>query len=133
MKRVQLNEIDLSKSYTGYYWFSDKESPTVIRQEKITLDMFTELPFIVEANFVSDDGTSISIKNIDGVYEAFQVYLHDLPEDQITRQSFLAKTSLGVKAIKMVIFWDKDTETTYTGGMPELIPQWKAFAGFEEK
>lgn len=133
MKRLELKEIDFGKSYTGYYWYSDEKSPKVIREEKISMAIFTVLPFIIEANFISSDGTSISIKNVDGAYEVFQANIKDLPEDQITKQSFLAKTSLGVKAIKMRIFWDRDEETNYTAGMPALVPKWKAFAGFEEK
>lgn len=133
MKRLQLNKIDFGKYYTGYYWYSKEKSPKVIREEKISMDLFAALPFIVEANFYCTDGTSISVKNVDGAYQVFQVNINELPEDQITKQSFLAKESLGVYSIKMKIFWDKDDETSFTAGMHALVPKWKAFAGFIEK
>lgn len=133
MKSIQLHEIDFSKSYTGYYWYSDENSPKVKRDEKISLDIFTALPFVVEANFISADGTSISVRNVDGTYQAFQININDLPKEQITEQDFLAKESLQVKAIKMIIFWDKDDETSFTEAMHALLPKWKAFTGFIEK
>lgn len=128
MKRINIKDINFDLEYEGYLWYSNQPKPE--QRNKIRLEDFTDLPFIVEGNLYSGkEGISINIKNIDGEYFVTQGVLKDLPTDQITEQEFLAHKLDGVKKIKMIQFWN-EIEDELCEGMKTLKPGWQAFKGF---
>lgn len=128
MEIISVEKINFDLEYEGYIWYSNQSLPE--QRNKISKSDFTDLPFIVEGNLYSKkDEISINIKNIDGEYFITQGILKNLPDDQITRQEFLAHKLDGIKQIKMIQFWKED-EDELCEGMKTLKPSWQAFQGF---
>lgn len=131
MKRISIDELNFDLAYEGYYWYSNKSKPEIA--DKLTKDIFTLFPFIVEGNFYSQEKEiSISIKYIDGEYKVFQACLKDLPANQVTHEEYIAHDLEGVKKIKMIHFWTESGPDPLLEGMTTLFPAWQAFKGFKK-
>lgn len=128
MKRITIDDINFDLEYEGYLWYSNASEPQC--PTKIAKEDFTDLPFIIEGAFWAEkEGISLNIKNIDGEYHLYQVTIKDLAQDQITQQVYLAHKLNGVKAIKMMQFWEEKVDANLEG-MATLKPSWQAFQGF---
>jgi CRISPR type III-associated protein (TIGR04423 family) len=131
MKKIAKTDIPYELSYEGYYWYSNKTKPKVLRNERISPDIFTELPFIVEGNlYNSETQTSISIKCIDGEYQIFLAKLDNLPPSQVTEQQYIAHDLDGINKIILLEFWKESEQDPLLADMITLIPAWVAFKGF---
>ncbi len=131
MKKIEISEIDYSLPYDGYYWYSNKQKPEIIKGKTLTKEIFTSLPFIIEGNFYNDSkGLSISIAHIDGIYIVQQANIKALPENQITEQDYIAHDLEGVSKIKMLQYWEEGQPDELLADMTTLIPAWQAFKGF---
>ncbi len=129
MQRIDIDSINFHLNYQGYYWYSNKPKPQLV--EKISKEIFTTLPFIVEGNlYCAEKNISISIKNIDGEYHIYQADLNGLAKDQKTVQEYIAHDLEGVKKIKMLHYWEESEPDELLANMTTLIPSWQAFAGF---
>ena len=133
MKKINISEIDYSLAYDGYFWYSNKQKPEIIKEKTFTKEIFTSLPFIIEGNFYNDStGLSISIAHLDGNYIVCQVNLKDFPENQITEQVYIAHDLNGISEIKMLQYWEEGQPDELLAGMTTLIPAWQAFKGFKK-
>lgn len=112
-------------SYQGYYWYSDQTKPEVVLNEKISSDIFTDLPFIIEGNlYAPAQKISIQIKNIDGEYKIFKADLNNVAEEP---QAYFAHDIDGFTKYQMIEAWE---EAQLGAGVKTLRPAWSAFAGF---
>ena len=131
MKKIDINEIDYSLTYEGYLWYSNQTKPKIVIGNLIAKEIFTKLPFIIEGNlYCSENGLSISIKNVDGEYQVHQAILKDLPKDQCSNEEYLAHDLDKIEKIKMVQYWEESQADELLAGMTTLIPTWQAFKGF---
>lgn len=123
--------------YEGYYWHSDRQVPEVIVNERIDKSKFTEMPFVVEANFFAkEEQVSIQVRNIDGRYHVSGFNLKRLKDSNHVVREYLAhdlKTESGKKKIerfKMVEAWEEVSDSILEN-MVTLQPSWAAFFGFK--
>lgn len=156
-----LSAIDLSCSYEGYLWMSDRSSPIVVNagqslgkieyeihpvlyvfgtdsqpDENKLNPLKSENPFIIEGYlFDAKNNISISIKHVDGKYMVKALDLSTLPE-LCEEQVFL---SYRMEAIKKLIFkqvWreEKDEYCDWEGNekMQVLQPAEFVFVGFKK-
>lgn len=131
MKRINIDDIDFTLDYEGYYWLSNERKPHIVN--KISKDIFTNLPFVIEGNFYHKDGEkeiSISVKNINGQYQIYRADLKGIRDDRKTEQAYLAHDLDGIKQLKIVQVWEESDPDELLAGMTTLIPKWQAFAGF---
>lgn len=131
MKRINIDDIDFTLDYEGYYWLSNEQKPHIVN--KISKDIFTDLPFVIEGNFYhkdEDKEISISVKNIDGQYQIHRADLKGIHDDQKTEQAYLAHDLEGIKQLKIVQVWEESERDELLARMTTLIPKWQAFAGF---
>lgn len=134
MKKISINDINFDLDYEGYYWYSNQSKPELVQHQKISKDIFTELPFIVEGNFFAkNEELSISIKFIDGKYYIYQADLSGLQDAETTRNEFIAHDLEGIDKIKMVQVWEESPEDPLLENMKTLKPAWQAFVGFVKK
>jgi CRISPR type III-associated protein (TIGR04423 family) len=131
MKKINISDIDFSINYQGYYWYSNSKHPIVILNDKISEQVFSTLPFIVEANFYSKESSiSISIKNIDGIYFFHQVDFSNAIKNQCTVDEYLVHDLEGISKIKMLQYWEESEQEELLENMSTLVPSWIAFIGF---
>lgn len=134
MKKIKISDIDISINYQGYYWYSNSKHPIVILNDKISDQVFSTLPFIVEANFYSKErNISISIKNIDGIYFYHQVDFSNTIKNQCTVDEYLVHDLEGISKIKMLQYWEESEQEELLENMSTLVPSWIAFIGFVNK
>lgn len=137
MKKIEIQEIDFGKTYTGYLWYSDQNSPIIFKSESFSESAFTPIPFIVEGYLYSseDGGVCINIKNIDGQYYVYEVLLKEIDPTRLERNTFEAMEALkviGINRFKAVQYWSAEPDENCQG-MEVLQPAWIAFEGFEFK
>ena len=114
-----------NENFEGYYWFSNKPKPEIIRNEKIDKNKFTQLPFVVEANFYSKETeTSVQVKNIDGEYH---IAIIDLTDCDTVPQVYIGH-DIGYD-FQVVEAWE-EKEDKFLEGMKTKVPAWTAFKGF---
>jgi len=135
MRKITPNEIDYSKSYTGYLWYSDKSTPMVFPPETLDHSMFTQLPFILEGYLYSPEegGICVNIKNIDGDYLIYEARLKDVDQNKIERYTFLTSPvfeNIGIKRFNAIQFWSAEKDE-FCENMEVLQPAWIALEGFE--
>ena len=137
MKKIEIEEIDFGKSYTGYLWYSDQSSPIIFNSEALSESSFTPLPFIVEGYLYSsaDGGVCLNIKNFDARYYIHQVRLKEVDSSRLERNAFEAIEPLkkkGIEKFKAIQFWSAERDQ-FCENMEVLQPAWIAFEGFEFK
>jgi CRISPR type III-associated protein (TIGR04423 family) len=131
MKKIKIQDIPFDTTYEGYYWYSNAAKPIVLDNQRLSEAIFTQLPFIVEGNFYNEaQAISINIKHIDGQYLITRADLANLNEANITEQDYLAHDLKGIKAIKLIHYWQESAADDLLEGMTTLIPVWMAFKGF---
>jgi CRISPR type III-associated protein (TIGR04423 family) len=131
MKKIKIQDIPFDTAFEGYYWYSNASKPVVLDNQRLSEALFTQLPFIIEGNLYNEEkGMSINIKNIDGQYLITQAYLGGLNPAHISEQNYLAHDLKGIKAIKLVHYWQESAADDLLDGMTTLIPVWMAFKGF---
>jgi CRISPR type III-associated protein (TIGR04423 family) len=131
MTKIDIDKIDYSLKFDGYYWYSNKKKPEIILRTFISKEIFTSLPFIIEGNlFCSENELSINIKHIDGEYQVYQVILKDLPIDQISEQDYITHDLDQIGKMTLLQHWEETLPDPLLAGMTTLIPTWQAFKGF---
>ncbi|PZX48287.1 TIGR04423 family type III CRISPR-associated protein [Algoriphagus chordae] len=131
MKKIQVSDINFSLEYEGYIWYSNVQNPIYIDSSRpIAKEDFTDMPFIVEGYLYnnSENGKSIKIKFIDGVYQIYSVELQGIADEQCSRVEFVIKNDK--RKLKAVQFWEESQDSA-CDGMPVLKPSWIAFEGFQ--
>lgn len=139
----------LKHQYQGYYWYSDASTPEQIEDAPIVADKFSDMPFVVEANFYCvAQAWSIQIKNIDGNYQVAKMDLSGLDlESEGTADydviDYFAHRIADYSHYRVVEAWrvvDLDVRTSETGNKPSspetmttLEPAWTAFCGFKNR
>ncbi len=122
--------------YEGYYWYSDSQVPEVIINERIDKAKFTEMPFVIEANFFAPaEKVSIQVRNIDGYYHISGFQLKNINRSTHETQEYFAhdlKMNDGktIKKYKMVEAWEEISDPLLED-MTTLQPTWAAFFGFK--
>ncbi len=127
---IRISEIPKDILFEGYYWYSNDKSPKLIpTPEPIQQSWFTELPFVIEANFYSQaQQISIQIRHWDGVYHVGKIDLSQL--DKIIHDKVLyIGHDLAGHNIEMIEAWEAYPYELLEG-METLVPTWAAFAGF---
>lgn len=137
MQKITYKEIDFTRSYFGYLWYSDGKKPRIFSPEELSDVYFTDMPFILEGYLYSPEegGICINIKNIGGEYLIHQVRLNEIEKSKIERYSFLTSPvfeTIGIKKFKAIQYWSSEKDE-YCENMEVLQPSWIAFEGFEHK
>lgn len=123
-RKIEIKEIP-SGDFEGYYWLSDSSKPVVQKNGEIDRSVFSNLPFVVEANYYSEDtGISIQVKNIDGTYDIAQIDVKNCEAKQYIGHD--------IKADYLVVEAWGDIEDDLLEGMTTKVPTWNAFKGFVE-
>ena len=126
-KNINITEIP-EGNFEGYYWYSNKTKPEIINSKKIDKKKFTQLPFVIEANFYSKETeTSIQIKNLDGNYH---IAIIDLKDCKVEPQNYIGH-DIGYD-FQVVEAWE-EKEDEFLEGMKTEVPVWTAFKGFVNK
>lgn len=127
---ISIDQIPQDILFEGYYWYSDQQKPEIILSPSILQHgWFTELPFVVEANFYSQVAQiSIQVKNIDSQYVVAKIDLSRLNEIEYDRTTYIGH-DLGGKGYTMIEAWVPQGDELLED-MESLIPAWSAFAGF---
>jgi CRISPR type III-associated protein (TIGR04423 family) len=128
-KKITIDQIPDNIDFEGYYWYSNERKPEIIDGEKIDKSIFSDLPFVVEANFYSEaEKISIQVKNIDGQYHVGEIKLESIEN----AAEYIAHDLKGINKFKMVETWEEkeDDKDNLLEGMKVLVPSWTAFAGF---
>ena len=127
---ISIEEIPKDILFEGYYWYSNEQKPRVILSPSIIqYDWFTDLPFVVEANFYSPKAQlSIQVKNMDGEYAVAKMDLSQLHEIEHDKVTYIGH-DLESKSYVMIEAWIPQADELLEG-MESLIPAWSAFAGF---
>lgn len=132
---IRVEEIPLGILFEGYYWYSNQKKPTVIPPDvPIQLSWFTDLPFIVEANFYAKkEQISIHVRSMDGTYHITKIDLSQLDHSLCSKASYVGH-DLDGRDFEMIEAWfAQPDEEGLLAGMESLIPAWTAFAGFITK
>lgn len=120
-----------ANEFEGYCWYSNAKTPTIVNG-KITSDIFSDLPFIMEGNLFSPDAQiSIQIKHIDGQYRIAKIDLKDLDMKKCQKVPYHTKLE-NVDRYEMIEAWE-EVEDPLMAGIKTLRPAWSAFAGFVKK
>ncbi|GAB4407722.1 MAG: hypothetical protein OHK0039_10300 [Bacteroidia bacterium] len=127
---ISIQDIPADVNFEGYYWYSNSPKPEIITDEPIHPDWFTELPFVVEANFYArGQQLSVQVRHVDGQYQVALIDL-GLADKSLTGEP---KTYLGHdldgRHLKVVEAWKSEVDP-FCEGMEVLVPAWTAFAGF---
>jgi CRISPR type III-associated protein (TIGR04423 family) len=126
-KKISLSELPTDIRFEGYYWYADQQRPTIILNDIIQAHWFTDLPFVVEANFFSKEANvSIQVKYIDGLYHIALINLQEIDKRWVDINEYIGHDTEG-RNFLMYEAWDVDQTQ---GNMPNLIPTWTAFGGF---
>lgn len=129
-KPIAISEIPQDIQFEGYYWYSNESSPRIISSPApIQQNWFTELPFVVEANFYSRvEQISIQIRYWDGIYHVAKVDLSQLERIPHDKVSYIGH-DLDGRDFEMIEAWESRPDELLEG-METLVPTWAAFAGF---
>lgn len=129
---ITISEIPDNILFEGYYWYSNEQAPRVISQEIVRQSWFTELPFVIEANFYARiEQLSIQVRHADGEYHIAKIdlsRLSDIPHDITSYTGH----DLGGRNFEMIEAWEPQADELLEN-MESLIPAWTAFAGFTSK
>ncbi len=129
---IQIKDINQDACYEGYLWVSDRQKPECFDgsqklSEKINLGQFTTNPFIVEG-FLYKDGTSISIKFVDGEYLIKEFTGVIVDEDQV--QKYIPNR-MGSSKLKFIQDWTVKSDNN-CAGFDVLQPSDLIFVGFDK-
>lgn len=126
---ITILDIPQDIRFEGYYWYSNEQSPRVILQEVVQQGWFTDLPFVIEANFYArEEQISLQVRHIDGAYRVAKIDLSQLEGIVHDRASYIGH-DLGGRNFEMIEAWIPQTDELLEG-METLVPAWAAFAGF---
>lgn len=126
---IPISEIPEDLLFEGYYWCSNEKSPVILTGEPIQQSWFTELPFVIEANFYAKaEQISLQVRHLDGVYHVARIDLSLLDSIHHDRVSYIGH-DLGGRNYEMVEAWEPQPDELLEG-MKTLVPAWAAFAGF---
>jgi CRISPR type III-associated protein (TIGR04423 family) len=127
---ITISEIPEDILFEGYYWYSNDKSPKIISTpEPIQQSWFTELPFVVEADFYAKaEQISIQVRHWDSVYHTAKIDLTQLDEITYDKVSYIGH-DLGGRNFEMIEAWEPRPDKLLEG-METLVPTWAAFAGF---
>ena len=130
-KQIEIDEIPTG-NFDGYYWFSDQSKPELIFDLGIDKTKFTQLPFVIEANFYSKElNQSVQIKNIDGKYHCAII---DLSNCEFEPQKYIGHDlEYNNKHFDYFVVeaWEEKKDSLLEG-MTTKVPSWTAFKGFVE-
>ena len=132
-----LKNIPLNSSYDGYLWWSDQETPVVLRNETLISKQkvwpeVTDNPFIIEGNLWNkDDQTSYLIRFIDGEYLVYEFKLKGNNPGSITKLEYLPnRMPPDIKKLLFNEVWIKQPDPLCEG-FEVLKPAFIAFVGFK--
>lgn len=129
---IQIKDINQNACYEGYLWVSDRQRPECFDgrkklSEQINLDQFASNPFIVEG-FLYKDGTSISIKFVDGEYLVKEYTEVIVDEDKV--QTYIPNR-MGSNKLKFMQNWTLVPDVN-CAGFDVLQPSDLIFVGFNK-
>ncbi len=138
----KLLQIDLTRSYEGYFWMSNNPTPMVFTKDKplgiylqeygqpMTQLVYQENPFIVEGLlFDASDRLSCAIKFVDGQYLIHQEKV-DPSALSTSVKSYLAQRMPEVEKLKFLQQWIEEKDPLCEN-MPVLKPARLVFIGFK--
>jgi len=127
---ITISKIPEDILFEGYFWYSNDKSPKIISPPAlIQQSWFTELPFVIEANFFArTEQISIQVRHWDGVYHVDKIDLTQLDKILHDKVSYIGH-DLGGRNFEMIEAWETRPDELLEG-METLVPAWAAFAGF---
>ena len=103
---MKINEIKTRK-YEGYVWFSNKETPKVLRNEEYDFSKHTENenPFIVEALlYCREENISVMIRHTDK-YHIKEFDLNEYSDENFVDVQYLPHRLDGVNKVNFKQLW----------------------------
>ena len=130
---ITLQDIPSDVPFEGYYWYSNAQKPQLITDEPIQPGWFTELPFVIEANFYSkEQHLSIQVRCVDGQYQVARIDLNHADAGLTDKPKKYRGHDLGGRDFLVVEAWQPKPDD-FCADMPVLVPAWTAFAGFVKR
>jgi CRISPR type III-associated protein (TIGR04423 family) len=127
---ITIQDIPTDVNFEGYYWCSNEQNPEIIIDEPIQLAWFTDLPFVIEANFYSSDAKlSLQVRHVDGQYQVARIDLSQTSELVLDEVKTYLGHDLEGQNFQVIHAWQPESDP-FCAGMPVLVPAWSAFAGF---
>lgn len=129
---ISIEDIPIDFYFEGYLWLSNARKPQILRNEKIDIALFKQLPFIVEGNLWSvEQNVNIQIRNIDGEYQIASIDLSNCDTDHLlAEKTYIAHDLKGVTEYRIIEAWEEKEDELSLQGMKTLLPTWTAFKGF---
>ncbi len=129
---ISIQDLPTDVNFEGYYWYSNKQKPEIITGEPIQHGWFTELPFVVEANFYSADAKlSIQVRHVEGQYQVTRIDLSQLDAIPHEKRTYLGHDLEG-RNFRVIEAWQPEPDA-FCADMEVLVPAWTAFAGFNSQ
>ena len=129
---ISIQDLHTDVPFEGYYWYSNAQKPQIITDEPIQPGWFTELPFVVEANFYSSDvKLSIQVRHVDGQYQVVRMDLNQLDAIPHETKTYLGH-DLDGRDFQVIEAWQPEPDA-FCDNMPVLVPAWTAFVGFKSQ
>ncbi len=131
MKQITIDQIDYSAKWTGYYWMSDKDRPTVLENALLDRTVLEPgVPFVIEAQLTSGS-CSLSIRNVDGRCMIISYDAADLNDPNSKDETFIS-LRMGNLKLRFKRRWQEMPDVdNLCAGMPSLQPAGLMFVGFE--
>ncbi len=121
-----MQEIRIENVKEGYIWLSNSQKPEIIGSNYIKTYSSIENPFVVEGEYVDNNGFSHSIRYVDGEYYDFVSDVNNIPDED----KFISETNrLNCKMIVAQI-WLPEPDTLCEGKDVLKFKGW-AFLGFK--
>lgn len=135
MNSMKAKEIDFSRQYEGYIWWSNRNSPEEFHGDRLleASAFETRNPFIVEGwLYDKEKGVSYGIKFVDGEYmiHRFEVSKEDFCSEDVERKVFYTNR-MESSRMEFLRYW-KEKRDERCLGMPVLVMDKMVFVGFKE-
>jgi|SRR5690554_3371266 len=116
--------------FEGYVWYSDKEGPTVLRNEKFDFGAVSQNPFVQEALlYCQEKEISVMVRHT-GRYHISEIDMNNLPDDAKRKpKEYLPHRLNTSKKLKIEQLWLPE-EDSNCEGMEVLTLKAHIFTGF---
>jgi CRISPR type III-associated protein (TIGR04423 family) len=127
--KININSLPKG-NFEGYFWYSNAENPLIQTSGPIDVDIFKDLPFVIEANFYDKAlQISVSVRHSEGEYHITQYNLAQPTEGLELDEVYYEGHDLKGHNYLMKEAWQPVSDELLAG-METLQPAWAAFAGF---
>lgn len=127
---AEINIPVVGKPCTGYLWKSNENKGEVYLDKNLEYDFSKEpqIPFVVEG-YLIQEGTSYSIRFVDGKYKIQSYALNGLSGESVT---YYAHRLEKIEKLKFIRLW-KPEQDSLCENFDVLVPKAEVFVGIVKK